>query len=39
MTASAPSPNPAAQLLQYRSQLIFHQAIAAVAKFGVRLLH
>ena len=35
MTANAPAPNPTAQLLQYRSQLILHQAIAAVAKFGV----
>ena len=35
MTANAPAPNPSAQLLQYRSQLILHQAIAAVAKFGV----
>jgi hypothetical protein len=35
MTANAPAPNPIAQLLQYRSQLILHQAIAAVAKFGV----
>jgi len=33
MTANAP--NPTAQLLQYRSQLILHQAIAAVARFGV----
>ena len=35
MTANAPAPNPTAQLLQYRSQLILHQTIAAVAKFGV----
>ena len=35
MTANAPAPNPTAQLLQYRSQLILHQAIAAVAKYGV----
>jgi len=35
MTANAPAPNPTAQLLQYRSQLLLHQAIAAVAKFGV----
>jgi C-methyltransferase len=35
MTANAPTSNPTAQLLQYRSQLILHQAIAAVAKFGV----
>jgi len=35
MTVNAPTPSPTAQLLQYRSQLILHQAIAAVAKFGV----
>src|SRR5215470_15353102 len=35
MTANAPASNVTAQLLQYRSQLILHQAIAAVAKFGV----
>jgi hypothetical protein len=33
MTANAP--NPTAQLLHYRRRLILHQAIAAVAKFGV----
>jgi hypothetical protein len=38
MTANAPAPNPTAQLLQYRSQLILHQTIAAVAKFSVARL-
>jgi len=35
MTANAPAPNPTMQLLQYRSQFAIHQAIAAIAKFGV----
>ena len=35
MTASSPVPNPIAHLLQYRNQVVLHQAIAAIAKFGV----
>jgi hypothetical protein len=35
MTASSPAPNPIAHLLQYRNQVALHQAIAAIAKFGV----
>ncbi|GAC1636537.1 MAG: methyltransferase [Candidatus Acidiferrum sp.] len=35
MTAAAPSSNPTMQLLQYRGHLALHQAIAAIAQFGV----
>lgn len=35
MTANLPAPNPIMQLLQYRSQFAIHQALCAVAKFGV----
>ena len=35
MTAKAPPPNPYAQLLQYRSHFALHQALCAIAKFGV----
>lgn len=35
MNASSPARNPIAHLLEYRNQVALHQAIAAVAKFGV----
>jgi len=35
MSTHAPTTNPVAQLLQYRSHFAVHQAICAVAKFGV----
>ena len=35
MTAKTPDTDPVAQLLQYRAHFALHQAICAVAKFGV----
>ena len=35
MTANAPALSPSMQLLQYRNQFALHQALAAIAKFGV----
>lgn len=35
MIANAPATNPFPQLLQYRSHFSLHQALCAIAKFGV----
>src|SRR5215469_15239220 len=35
MIANAPATNPFAQLLQYRGHFALHQALCAIAKFGV----